>query len=1093
MTAPTRSGGAVPALRCLAALLAGAGGLAAELALLRRHGLLLGNTSDAATAVLATFLVGLGIGSLLAARFGGARRSPLLGAAAYALVAVLVFGGGELLGAVLARHGPVGPLVGFALAVLVPGLPAAAMGLAFPLLFHGLHGRLAPALLVATNTAGSVVAAWAAGNFAIPLWGIGATLDAAAVAYLGAAVLAFVAGVRGAPQAVRVGATTPAPRTWPTPAPGALRTAGASGLLLLGHELLLLRRMPFFLEGFQPTLSGVVAGCLFAVTLGAAAAPWLARVARPGVVLVFGALAAALAIPEWVGPWLGRWPVDGDTGLHLRILGTAFAAAFLPCFAAGAVPAMLLVEAAEDDRDRLAGLLFLAQGIGALAASLGVGWLAPALFPERFFVATPLAVVLAVLLAAARPGASRPLRLGVAALAVLLALVGAGGPGSLLDPRPPIVGSRNDRPGALRPLAHRVDRITTASVAHDRRNHGMVLFTDEFRAAETGPGTAYMRVLGHLPFLLRADLAEVAVIALGTGTTAAAVVEWPDPTRIHVVEISSAVLSLADRFAGDGPVPTGDAAPFLADPRTVVHLEDGRRWLADVPERSLDLVTMEPLLPYAPGTAPLYSAEFYALARTRLAADGLLVQWIPTHSMPTGMFETLVATFCDAFPHTSAWLVDQSTLLVGSATPHLADAAPLAARLAAAPAAARATLHEAGIAGLDDLRAAFVGRLDAASWIDVPRLVDDRPFLESIGYWSGERRLGFLGGNLAVLAEQVGPAPFDAGDLRNLRVDRLLGLRARSLALPVLDPTGVEARAAVKGAALARSVLPRSVLLHHEETLALRRLIERETDPTRSESRVAVRLAEEHLRRDPTSALLRYRALAAEPRLDPEEVARIAALDPTLIGRLAAQDPRLADVAPGVDGELPPSPLDDLAQLPGDPELARIAARDDPRGAVYRAAYPYRCAVALIAQAAERPLDDAETRALAPLLDPATFETLAAVVLDARGPAGLVLEVLPMWRRDLPPPPSLVGTLATDPLPERRERLGEALVGRRDAASLDLLADLLVDESLIVRRTAAAALLRSPAGDRIRYDPAWGPEQRQAAAEALRNLHRRDP
>ena len=148
------------------------------------------------------------------------------------------------------------------------------------------------------------------------------------------------------------------------------------------------------------------------------------------------------------------------------------------------------------------------------------------------------------------------------------------------SPTPPVRGSRYDRPDAYAPIAHRTDSITTASVVYDRAHHSTVLFTDEFRAAYTGPGTSYMQVLGHLPFLLRDGLEDVAVLALGTGTTAEAVRVWPSPDRIHVVEISRAVFELCDRFAGDGPAAVVRPAPFRGDPRPEGHPTSGRRWLA---------------------------------------------------------------------------------------------------------------------------------------------------------------------------------------------------------------------------------------------------------------------------------------------------------------------------------------------------------------------------------------------------------------------------------------------------------------------------------------------------------------------------------
>ena len=115
--------------------LAGLGGLLLQLTLVRRHGLLLGNTTEAAALVLALFLLGLGVGGLYGPRLRIVRRRPLGAAAvAYALVSL----GAVLADMLLAARGPVSWGEGLVLAVLAPGLPTLCMGAAFPLLFSAL-------------------------------------------------------------------------------------------------------------------------------------------------------------------------------------------------------------------------------------------------------------------------------------------------------------------------------------------------------------------------------------------------------------------------------------------------------------------------------------------------------------------------------------------------------------------------------------------------------------------------------------------------------------------------------------------------------------------------------------------------------------------------------------------------------------------------------------------------------------------------------------------------------------------------------------------------------------------------------------------
>ncbi|MHC4079331.1 MAG: hypothetical protein ACYST0_12925, partial [Planctomycetota bacterium] len=151
-----------------AAGLAGLGGLLLQLALVRRHGLLLGNTAEAAALVLALFLLGLGLGGLYGPRLPVARRRPLGSAAlAYALVALTAVTADS----VLARIAPVGWLSGLVLALLAPGLPTLCMGAAFPLLFSALPPGSHPVrtgMLVAVNLLGAVVGTFWGGNIGIP-------------------------------------------------------------------------------------------------------------------------------------------------------------------------------------------------------------------------------------------------------------------------------------------------------------------------------------------------------------------------------------------------------------------------------------------------------------------------------------------------------------------------------------------------------------------------------------------------------------------------------------------------------------------------------------------------------------------------------------------------------------------------------------------------------------------------------------------------------------------------------------------------------------------------------------------------------------
>jgi spermidine synthase len=591
------------------------------------------------------------------------------------------------------------------------------------------------------------------------------------------------------------------------------------------------------------------------------------------------------------------------------------------------------------------------------------------------------------------------------AVAVAAALTGLSGAGTLLHPDPPLAAPRGPGGQALRDLAHRTDSTVTASVVYDRRRHSMAMYTNEFRAAETGPFADYMQVLGHLPFLLREDLRRVAVIAFGTGTTARSVTQWDAPSEIHLVEISKAVFSLAGHFAGDGPLAEPRTPDFLRDPRTRVHLTDGRRFLALRAPGSLDLVTMEPLLPYSPGTAYLYTREFYALAARALSADGLLVQWVPTHAVPPDHYESLLATFARSFRHHSVWFLDGATILVGSERPHLPERADVDRRLRAASEAARLALHEARVAGSADLLAAYLGG-DLPSVVGgAPDVTDDRPFVEQVGLWKYDgSHLHFYHPNFTVLeslAARGGTSPLDGPDWTRMRVARVAGYRALRDATRGATPLA-SAREAVEDLGAARRILPRSVVLHAEETLALRFATELEL--TRRGGRDAVALVRDQLARDPGSALLQAAlgrvATDGRPALAPAEAAaRATAIAPWFFVHAPAW---LAGLAPPEPGR---SPLEDVGDLPRGTALARLATGEDPLAVALRAAYRVRVGRAFVALLGERPLDPAERRALRPLLDPALLAEAARAV-EARG-GSPARELGGLARRDLPRPPGM--------------------------------------------------------------------------------------
>ena len=56
----------------------------------------------------------------------------------------------------------------------------------------------------------------------------------------------------------------------------------------------------------------------------------------------------------------------------------------------------------------------------------------------------------------------------------------------------------------------------------------------------------------------------------------------------------------------------------------------------------------------------LFTRQFYALVRDRLAEGGIFCQWLPLHGISPDQYLRIVKTFGAIFPHTSTWRISQA-------------------------------------------------------------------------------------------------------------------------------------------------------------------------------------------------------------------------------------------------------------------------------------------------------------------------------------------------------------------------------------------------------------------------------------------------
>ncbi len=111
------------------------------------------------------------------------------------------------------------------------------------------------------------------------------------------------------------------------------------------------------------------------------------------------------------------------------------------------------------------------------------------------------------------------------------------------------------------------------------------------------------------------------VICFGMGTTYRSALSWGIP--VTAAELVPSVPKLFGYFHED-------AAQLMASPNSHIVIDDGRRFL-ERSDQKFDVIAIDPPPPVnAAASSLLYSEEFYATAKRRLAPGGILAQWLPS-------------------------------------------------------------------------------------------------------------------------------------------------------------------------------------------------------------------------------------------------------------------------------------------------------------------------------------------------------------------------------------------------------------------------------------------------------------------------------
>ncbi len=148
---------------------------------------------------------------------------------------------------------------------------------------------------------------------------------------------------------------------------------------------------------------------------------------------------------------------------------------------------------------------------------------------------------------------------------------------------------------------------------------------------------------GHLPFLFDRKIEEVLLIGLGSGVSTHCVLTHPIKS-IKSVEISPAVIEGAKKYFSH--------VNYLCfnDKRSKIIAQDGRAYLS-LSKEKYDLIISEPSNPWLKGVASLFTKEFFEISKERLKEGGILCQWLNLYNLSLQNILNVLNTLKSVFPN----------------------------------------------------------------------------------------------------------------------------------------------------------------------------------------------------------------------------------------------------------------------------------------------------------------------------------------------------------------------------------------------------------------------------------------------------------
>lgn len=641
-------------------LLSGAAGLIYQIVWHRLLEIYFGVTMTAITLIVAAYMAGLGLGSLLGGRIAHRLKRVVL---VYGIVeiGIAIFGyySSDLIHWIGQRTaGSPYPVV-FLLSFLLLLIPTLLMGMTLPLLAQSFVNRVDISghmigLLYGINTVGAGIGALITGFVLIGWAGLnGTTLIAVLLNFsVGISAMALLGREESAPQSESKEAHSRASEdvSYRT----ILLAAFLTGFINLGFEMLWFRALGIWNKGTAYGFPSVLFVFLTGLAIGGfiwgrkadqshdrVALFWKLQLSSGIIALLsFLFVAGALHIPS-LQPWIKEAfanpqqpiPPFAETvnGLVFsrKLMISSLFQYFLPAFAL-VLPASLVMGGGLPVLDRIAitsaniagkrvGDIHLANILGSVAGSLTIS------FAFLSWFGTELTLKVLALLSLAFTSLvwkkRRTLQNKVYVLPACLIVL------ALVAPWRGVLYGKFYEVAASGPVATRESSDSTLALGfYSKPDSPAKLWIGGIQNSYFPSYGDYERSAFTCASASRPK--KILIIGLGGSNTAYFLTQMPGVEKIVIVELIDDLGTLLDQYVLA-------AQKTLADPRVQYITDDGRRYLYAHPNETYDLIFIDPLNSFAAGHNNLYSREAMQLYQSHLDKGGIFCAWMnERHSIP---------------------------------------------------------------------------------------------------------------------------------------------------------------------------------------------------------------------------------------------------------------------------------------------------------------------------------------------------------------------------------------------------------------------------------------------------------------------------